>query len=78
MSRAGKDGSVFNLGRWVNWAASATTGMSGGLQSGNMEGARRNGAKTFRRKGGPRRECAKCSRMIHVACKACPGCGAAA
>jgi len=73
MSGPGKDGTAFNLDRWVSWATSPKTSSSVGLRSGNMPGARKKGTKAFSRSGGPRRACI-CGRMNHVKLKACP-CG---
>ena len=74
MSGPGKDGKPFNVDRWVSWATSPNTSSSVGLRSGNMPGARKKGSKAFSRSGGPRRACANCGRMNHVALKVCP-CG---
>ena len=42
-----------------------------GLTSLNMDGARKSGTTKRRRSGGPRRACANCGRMNHVALKVC-------
>ena len=66
MSGVGKDGSRFDLARWVDWAASPATNHSRGLKRNKDSEAtgRKRGTVKMKRRGGPRYPC-ECGRMNH-------------
>ena len=69
MSRRPREG--FNTENYLKWALSERSQVGTGFPSLNEAGARIKGQNARRRSGGPRRACANCGRMNHVALKVC-------